>query len=250
MSEFSENADRMTASPFPLTRWSLVVSARDQRTPEARKALEEICKLYWSPVYAYVRRRGNPPADTEDLTQGFFADILSKESLRSVTSEKGRLRTFLLSAISRYVASEYRRATADKRGGRAQNLPFDCGLVEAGFVSEPGHSITPELEFERQWALRLLAATLETTRLDYEASEQQSVFEELKGLIALDKTTESYAAVGKHLGMSEGAVKVAAHRLRTRYRNNLRKIVAETVECQSEIDEEIQHLFGVFRPPD
>lgn len=238
-----------TGSEFPATRWSLVVSAKETDGTAGQRALDEFCRLYWRPVYAYIRRRGKSPADSEDLTQSFFAALLGRESLVAVTEEKGKLRSFLLTAVSRHMASEHERATALKRGGGARLLPLDCGLAERGLVPDPGHSITPDLEFERQWALGLLLDALNATREDYQQAGNGELFEALKGQISLDAATDTFAAIGDRLGMSEGAVKVAAHRMRGRFRDHLRKRVAETVGDDSEIDGEIRHLFGVFQRP-
>jgi len=238
-----------TGSFFPKTRWTLVQSFKEPGNPQSDQALEELCRIYWQPVYGYIRRRGNAPADAEDLTQGFFAELFHRDSLRSVAAEKGKLRTFLLTAVTRHMASVHERDCARKRGGGQKPLPLDCGLAEEGFIPDPGHAVTPDLEFERQWTVRLLDQALGQTRKRETAEGRGALFEELKGMISLDRATDRYAAIAQRLGMSEDAVKVAAHRLRGRFRECLRQCVAETVSSEAEIDEEIRHLMRCFAPP-
>jgi RNA polymerase sigma-70 factor (ECF subfamily) len=242
-----EHPTRTTAAHFPMTRWTIVTAAQGQGE-QAHRALNELCGLYWLPVYSFVRRKGHPPADAEDLTQGFFAELLARGSLDTVGEEKGRLRTFLLKAVSRHMSHEYERNSAAKRGGGVAVLSLDVEAAEGLYVAEPGHHITPDLEFERQWALSLLDRALEATRLAAEQAGRGDLFEDLKGLISLDATTASYQEIALRHGMSEGAVKVAAHRLRQEFRASLRRTIAETVVNEADIDDEIQHLFTIFQP--
>ena len=213
---------------------------------DSRRALEGLCRTYWPPVYAFLRRKGKSPADAEDLTQGFFAELLSRGSLDTVAEEKGRLRTFLLKAVTRHLGHEQERARAAKRGGGAPVLSLDFERAEGHFVAEPGHSVTPDIEFERQWALHLLEQALAEVRSESEHAGRAALFEDLKGLISLDAATAGYAEIAVRHGLSEGAVKAAAHRLRQSFREALRRIIAETVTSEDEIDDEIQHLFSVF----
>jgi RNA polymerase sigma-70 factor (ECF subfamily) len=239
---------RTTSAHFPATRWTIVTAAQGEGA-QAERALNELCALYWLPVYSFVRRKGHPPADAEDLTQGFFADLLARGSLNTVGEEKGRLRTFLLKAVTRHMSHEYDRATAAKRGGGAPVLSLDIERAEGMFVAEPGHYVTPDLEFERQWALSLLDRALAVTRAAAVRAGRADLFEDLKGVISLDATTASYEEIAARHGMSEGAVKVAAHRLRQGFREALRQAIAETVTHEAEIDDEIRHLFTVFQAP-
>ncbi|BCX46833.1 DNA-directed RNA polymerase sigma-70 factor [Haloferula helveola] len=237
----------ITSSRFPKTRWTLVASARGAGLDaESAEALEELCRAYWQPVYAYIRRRGNSPSDAEDLTQGFFAVLLRRKSLDGVDADKGRLRTFLLTAVSRHMASEHEKATAAKRGDGAAVLPLDCGLAEEGFVPDPGHNVSPDLEFDRQWAMRVVAQAYAATAEDEVSAGRGDLFEELKGTISACGGTDRFSAIAERLGMSEGAVKVAAHRLRGRYGNHLRELVASTLVDPSDVDEEIRHLLATF----
>lgn len=233
-------------SSFPPTRWTVIVAAQG-RGAEAKLALNELCGLYWQPVYAFLRRKGNSPADSEDLTQGFFAELLSRGSLDAVAEEKGRLRTFLLKAVTRHMIHEYEKTSAAKRGGGQALLSLDFERAECNYHVEPGHAITPELEFERQWALQLLDHALAEARCDAERNGRSALFEDLKGLISLDATMVAYDEIANRHGLTEGAVKAAAHRLRQTFRNALRNAIAQTVAAEEEIEDEIRHLFEVFQ---
>jgi len=237
-----------TAAQFPPTRWT-IVSAAQGTGASAERALNELCGLYWMPVYSFIRRKGNPPADAEDLTQGFFAELLERGSLEKVDGDKGRLRTFLLKAVTRHLSHVHERQTAAKRGGGQPVLSLDFKIAEGQFIAEPGHHITPDLEFERQWALGLLERALELVRAEAQAGGRSALFEDLKGAISLDATTESYDEIAARHGLSESAVKSAAHRIRLSFRNSLRGLIAETVGGEAEVDDEIRHLFTVFQQP-
>jgi RNA polymerase sigma-70 factor (ECF subfamily) len=233
---------------FPDTRWTVIRESRGE-SENAGRALNELCMLYWPPVYAFVRRKGKSPADAEDITQGFFAELLARHSFDTVAEEKGRLRTFLLKAVTRHMIHQHEREHAAKRGGGTPVLSLDFDRAERGFIKEPGHCITPELEFERRWALQLLDHALEEVRADAKLNHGEALFEELKGLISLDTATTSYDQIATRQGMTEGAVKAAAHRLRQRFRESLRAAIAETVSSPEEIDDEIRNLFQVFQDP-
>lgn len=242
------DADSTRPARFPATRWTIVMTAQG-RGERARRALNELCELYWGPVYSFVRRKGHPPADAEDLTQGFFAELLARGSLDEVGAEKGRLRTFLLKALTRHMSHQSEKVRATKRGGGIPALSLDFEKAEGMFVVEPGHHLTPDLEFERQWALSLLDRALGEARAQAERAGRLPLFDELKGTISLDAATDSYDEIAARHGMSAGAVKVAAHRLRQGFRVALRQMIAETVASEAEIDDEIQHLFTVFQAP-
>ena len=233
---------------FPATRWTIIRAARGQ-DESAGRALNELCVLYWPPVYAFVRRKGNSPPDAEDITQGFFAELLARGSFNTVAEEKGRLRTFLLKAVTRHMINLHEKECAAKRGGGAPLLSLDFDRAERGYIAEPGHSVTPELEFERRWALQLLEHALDEVREDAKRNHAEALFEDLKGLISLDTATTSYDAIAARHGMTEGAVKAAAHRLRQKFREALRAAIAETVSSVEEIDDEIRNLFEVFQNP-
>jgi RNA polymerase sigma factor (sigma-70 family) len=238
---------------FPQTRWTIIMQAKGQDS-RAFQALNEVCTLYWPPVYAFVRRKGKSAADAEDITQGFFANLLSRGSLNAVSEDKGRLRTFLLTAVTRYLINEHEKAGAIKRGSGVALLSLDFERAERGFVAEPAHQVTPEREFERQWALQLLSHAFEEVRRDSRCNENEGLFDDLKGIISLDSNTASYEEIAARRGLSEGAVKAAAHRLRRKFRSALRAAIADTLtasdgEVEGEIEDEVQYLFSVFRTP-
>lgn len=233
-------------SSFPMTRWTVIVTAQGVGD-DARRALNELCGLYWQPVYAFLRRKGNSPADAEDLTQGFFAEFLSRNSLESVSEEKGRLRTFMLKAVTRHMIHQYEKAGAAKRGGGQTVLSLDFERAESNYHPEPGHGITPELEFERQWAHQLLDIALSDVRSEAEENGKAALFEDLKGIISLDATLAPYDEIASRHGLTEGAVKAAAHRLRQSFRTALRRAISQTVTTEDEIDDEIRHLFELFQ---
>lgn len=229
----------MATSPpqrgFATTRWSLVAAARDR----ADEALADLCRLYWYPLYAYVRRRGHDAAEAEDLTQAFFARLLEKNGLASVTPTRGRFRSFLLAACQNFLANEHDRAQALKRGG-GRVVSLDD--ADARYRREPDHGETPERLFERRWALELLDRALRRLREEYERKGKARLYDALKGTLAGDAAAP-YAALANELGLTEGAVKTAVHRLRGRYAELLREEIGETVAAPAEIDDEVRALF-------
>jgi RNA polymerase sigma-70 factor (ECF subfamily) len=229
---------------FATTRWSLIAAARDPAAPEARQALAELCELYWYPLYAYVRRRGHDHAAAEDLTQEFFARLLERHDWAAADPDRGRFRSFLLAACQHFLANEHDRATAQKRGGGRQPLSLDFADADGRYLAEPAHDQTAERLFERRWALTLLEQVLAGLRSEYESAGKGRLFEALKGSLAGPELP--YAEVAVELGMGEGAVKVAAHRLRQRYRDRLRAAIAETVAGEGQIDEELRDLFAAL----
>jgi RNA polymerase sigma factor (sigma-70 family) len=235
---------------FPLTRWSLVLRVGDTGDPAtAAAALAELCRMYWRPVYSFLRHRGNTSHDAEDLTQGFFAMLLDRGSLGTAEEAKGRLRSFLLVALKRFVAGQYRHQHALIRGGGAAHLPIDTNDAEDYYAAEPATNVTPDLLFERQWALTLLDVALAKLRGEYARAGRERVFEALEHRLSDDGDPASFASLAAQLGMNEGAVRVALHRLRQRYKKMLREEIETTVESPGEVDGEIQHLFRVFRAP-
>jgi RNA polymerase sigma-70 factor (ECF subfamily) len=230
---------------FATTQWTLVVAAGDRRHPQADAALETLCQRYWYPVYAFVRRRGHPAADAQDLTQEFFATLLEKEYLRSVERERGRFRTFLLTAVSRFLGKQADRAFAQKRGGGHKPLSIDFADAEGRYLLEPADRCTPELLFERRWALTLLDRALERLGADYAGKGKQKLFERLRPyLIAGDSDAGDLAA---DLRMTAGALKVALHRLRRRFGAAIKEEISQTVAAESEIEDEIGRLLAAVR---
>jgi len=233
---------------FATTHWSVVLSAQDRDSPRSAEALETLCRAYWYPLYAYARRAGHSPADAEDLTQGFFARLLEKDYLQSAAREKGRFRSFLLMALKRFLANEWDRQHAQKRGGFAPMVAIDQALAESRFGSEPAHSLQPDVLFERQWAMTLLDRTMAGLQEEYQSTGRARLFECLRSCLAKDESALPYAEIAVRLNLTEAAVKMAVQRLRARYREILRAEIADTVSSPEEIEEEIRHLFSAFGP--
>ncbi len=232
---------------FVTTHWSQVVSAGGSDSTQARASLDQLCRSYWYPLYAFARRAGQKPEDAEDLTQEFFARLLEKKYLADADREKGRFRSFLISAFKHFLAKEWRKEQALKRGGDKIFVPIDTADAETRYGVEPVDESTPERIFERRWAITVLDHTLAALRGEYEDSGKGAIFNHLKGVITAGHTDLSYAEVAKHLKLTEGAVKVAAHRLRQRYRETLRRQIADTVGSESEVDAELRNLLAALR---
>lgn len=231
---------------FVTTHWSVVVTAGRTDTTRARDALAKLCQTYWFPLYLYVRRRGHSPEDAQDLTQEFFARLLERNWVASADQEKGRFRTFLLTAMNRFLADEWDKARAQKRGGGVPAVPLQFDTAETRYGVEPADNTTPEKSFERRWALTLLEAVLKRLQAEYESQGKADLFAALNPCLVGERTTQPYAALATSLGTSEAAVKSAVHRLRQRYRQLLRDEIAHTVDGLAEVDEELRHLFAVL----
>lgn len=230
---------------FATTRWSIVVAAGAAEDTEGHAALESLCRAYWYPLYAFERRGGTPAADAQDMVQGFFAELLEKDYLRQADRERGRFRTFLLAAFRHYASKERERARALKRGGGRRLLPLDFEDGESRYLREPADARTPETVYERRWALTLLDETLGRLRQEHDLAGRGDLFQALRGTLS-GGDAPPYAEIGRRLSMSEGAVKVAVHRLRRRYREVLRALIAETVAEPSAVDDEIRHLLAAL----
>ncbi len=226
---------------FATTHWSVVLAAAEQQTPEGTTALEQLCRAYWYPLYAYVRREGHSPEDAQDLTQGFFAQLLARHSLDNVAPEKGRFRSFLLAAMRHFLSVERERARAIKRGGHAQLLSLDAQEAETRYRLEPVDRLDAEKIYEHRWATTLLEKAVIRLREEFAAAGKTKLFEQLRGFAAGDREV-TCGEVAAELGMSESAVKSAVHRLRERYRELVRQEIAHTVADPAEIDSEIRHL--------
>ncbi len=231
---------------FTTTHWSVVLSAQKKDSARSANALETLCRAYWYPLYAYARRLGRTPADAEDLTQGFFARLLERDVLKSVSREKGRFRTFLLVALKRFLANEWHREHAQKRGGFAPILPIDQETAESRFAAEPAHNLSPDAAFDQQWAMALLQQTMTQLEQEYVTTGRSRLFELLRSAIGREEAASSYADLGARLNLTEPAIKMAVHRLRSRYREILREQIAQTVSTPAEVEEEIRHLFAAF----
>ncbi len=231
---------------FATTRWTMVLAAGRRSSPEAARALEELCRVYWYPLYVYVRRRGHAKADAEDLTQAFFARLLEKDFLRAAAREKGRFRTFMLVAFQRFCANEWDRARAQKRGGGQTILSLNLDTAERRYHAEPADELSADRIFERRWALTLIERTIARLRGEYEAAGKGSDFDLLKTFLTADSDTIPYAELSAKLGQSEGALRVAVHRLRKRFRELFRQEIAQTVSSPEEIEGELRYLLSVL----
>jgi RNA polymerase sigma factor (sigma-70 family) len=227
---------------FVTTRWTVVLTARDKALPQSAEALESLCRTYWYPLYAYVRRLGHQTADAQDLTQEFFARLLAKEWLAGADPVKGRFRTFLVVALKHFLANEWDRVHRQKRGGHAPHFPLDTELAEARYQSEPALDLPADRIYERRWALTLLENTMNQLREEFDQANKTAEFERLKAFLTADKEAIPYAEVARDLGTSEGAARVAVHRLRRRFREVFRQEVAHTVAASEDLDDELYHL--------
>ncbi len=243
---FAESARGKDGGPlFATTHWSVIVAANQPGTVSQDEALAVLCRSYWLPVYAYVRRRGHSPEDAQDLTQEFFARLLAKEWLAGIEPRVSRFRSFLLTAVSRFLANEYDRATAAKRGGGvlALNLEQAEFLCRAQWAS----SESPERAYDRRWALAVLDQALSRLRGETTANGKARQFDSLSAFLSREAEAGEYAPLGIELGISVGAVGVAVHRLRQRYRELVRREIASTLSDPNQVDEEMRHLLAALQ---
>ncbi|MBI4661724.1 MAG: sigma-70 family RNA polymerase sigma factor [Verrucomicrobia bacterium] len=230
---------------FATTHWSVVLAAGQEESPQAAEALGQLGQTYWYPLYAYVRREGHSAHDAQDLTQGFFARLLERKDLQSVHPQKGKFRSFLLASLKHFLANEWDRTQAVKRGAAYQFVSWDAADAERRYGQEPSHGLTADRLFERRWALTLLEKTLEDLKQKRAADGKAEWFDALQVYLSGGPNARPYAEIAAELGMSEGALKVAVHRLRRRYGELMRKEIAHTVSRLEDIDDEIRHLFAV-----
>ncbi len=231
---------------FPTTHWSAVLAAGGKSSPAMRSALEELCRSYWAPLYAFARRVGHSPEDARDLTQGFFARLLEKGDIAAADPERGKFRSFLLAAFKHFLAHERDRAAALKRGGGIEFLPLDFNPEESRFAIDPADSRTPDRAFEQRWAAALLEKVLGRLRGEFVASGRGALFDHFKGFLVGELPEGGYSSVTAHLGMTEGAAKMIVTRMRERYRHLLRSEIAQTVATPEEVEEEMRHLRAVL----
>jgi len=223
-----------------------VLAAGREESPQAAEALEKLCRTYWYPLYVYVRRRGYSPEDAQDLTQAFFAHLLSKDFLSGVGPEKGKFRSFLLACLKHFLADEWKKAHRAIRGGNQPPLALESQGAEGRYRLEPSKSMNAECLYERRWALTLLERVLARLREEWTAAGKQNLFNELECELLGEDRADTYAQIAVRLGLSEGAVKMAVHRLREHYRELFREEIAQTVAEPQEIEEEMRHLFAVI----
>ena len=233
---------------FATTHWSLVGAAKPGEASQtrAREALEELCRAYWYPLYAFVRSRGYSADDAQDLTQAFFARIIETGGFSSADRERGRFRSYLLGAMKHFLANEWHRAQTQKRGGRVQFIEWDALDPEARYAGASQQSDNPEYLFDREWALETIAAALQALRDDMVKAGKSEQFDALKGSLT-GEDDPPRGEIAARLDMSESAVKVAVHRLRQRYRRLLRVAIAETVSNEADLDDEMRYLVAVLR---
>jgi RNA polymerase sigma factor (sigma-70 family) len=233
---------------FPTTRWSRILTARDDSDSEARVALETLCQTYWHPLYVFVRRQGHDADEARDLVQAYFAELLEKGFLKDVTPERGRFRSFLLASLKHFLSHERDRTQALKRGGDTQMISLDAASTAGLDTQAVSHHLTPEEVFERQWALTVLEQALARVRQAARESHTEAQFEALKPYLTGEAGRTRYAEVAERLGMSEGSVRAAVLRLRKRFGKALRAEISETVSDPSEVDDEIRRMLSVIRP--
>ncbi len=257
LSYFARSRDRMeapeqaeTSGPtawFGTTHWTVVLSAKDHEvSPANQAALETLCRTYWYPLYAYIRRRGYSAPEAQDLTQEFLARLIATHGLAPVDRRKGRFRSFLLASLNHFLANEWDRARAAKRGGRAEILSLDDTAVEARYAFEPSNDLTPERFYDRQWALALLDRALMRLQSEFAAAGKNRQFDCVKEFLQCEESDRSYEEVGVEMGLKASAVASMVYRLRQRYRELVREEVAHTVPSPGDLDDELRWLFEVL----
>jgi RNA polymerase sigma factor (sigma-70 family) len=234
------------AVAFATTHWSVVLTAQGESSA-AQEALEKLCRTYWRPIYGFVRRQGVGTEDAKDLTQGFFALLLERRDLDAVRKEKGRLRSYLLTSLKHFLASEQRRAMAIKRGKGQRLVPLEELSAIEGIEMEPAHHLSPDRLYERRWASTLMEQVLRRLKNEYSTAGNTALFDWLKQLLLDEPGAPSRAEVAARLGMTENAVWQALHRFRHRYQVLLREEISHTVAIASDIEDELRHLISVLR---
>jgi len=228
---------------FHTTHWSIVTLAADTASPDSLAALEKLCRAYWFPLYAYVRRRGHDVEEARDLTQGFFAVLLEKNYVADADTNRGRFRTFLLSALGHYLANEWNRAHAKKRGGGTSRFSMDALDAEDRYRLEPADSASPERFYDRRWAEAVLAAVLAQLRREFEDTGRGQRFDDLKGHLLGDADALPYEELAARMGIALTGVRSVVHRMRKRFATLTRNEIAQTVTSPEEVEDEIRHLF-------
>jgi RNA polymerase sigma factor (sigma-70 family) len=230
---------------FTTTHWSIVLEAQGE-SPAAQDALEKLCRTYWRPIFAFLRRQGLPPTEAEDITQGFFAELLERRSLDEVRKEKGRLRSFLLGGLKYFLVNEGRRAMAIKRGKGQRLIPLDELNADDRIEIEATDPMTPEMIYERRWALTVLERVLSRLKDEYRAGGNAALFDSLKELLPDEPGSPSQAEIAARLGVTENAIRQAFYRFRQRYQSLLREEIANTVATPGDIEDELRHLITVL----
>lgn len=235
----------MTNVAFQTTRWSIVITARDQSSAAAREAFDGLARMYWKPLYAYVRRRGHSAEESEDLVQGFFARFIEKDYINAVSEDKGRFRAFLLTCIKRYMADEYDKATAQKRGGHARAMPLDTAGVESTIIAPVNTLASPDAAYDRAWAITVLDEALGRVGREYADRDLKTVFSILKPRI-IGHDTRGYDAIAQELDTTEAAARKQVQRLRKRYKEAVRGVVRDSLRLDSDVEDELRILFDAL----
>jgi DNA-directed RNA polymerase specialized sigma24 family protein len=245
--ESSDDRAGATAS-FTTTHWSVVLQAGGVHSPESMVALERLCRTYWYPLYVFARRMGRTHDDAKDATQGFFEHLLAKEKVIITRADpaRGKFRTVLLTSFKHFLGQEWLRAGAQKRGGGVSFVSLNESSAEERYLHDAAHNLSPDLLYERRYAIRLLETVMERLQSEYEADGKGREFAAMKPYLTGDQGTSSYAELGAKLGLKEGTARVAAHRVRQRFHEIFRTEVAQTVTNEAEFDEEMRHLRGVL----
>ena len=234
------------AGCFQTTHWSVVLAAGQSATPQAEAALTSLCRTYWYPLYAYVRRQGHRREDAQDLTQEFFARLLEKQCLKLADQGRGRFRSFLLKSLQHFLINEWVRGQAQKRGGGQQILPLDEEAAERIYQQEMSSPLAAENLYDKRWAVTLLDQAMDRLGADYATAGKRELFDHLKRLLLTEGSSDIYRETSRQSGLSEGAVKVAVHRLRQRFRDSVRAEIAQTVATPAEVDEELRCLMAAM----
>ncbi len=244
----SSDASTPRGDIFATTHWTVVLAAGGKHTPLAEAALEELCRTYWYPLYAYIRRRGESRENAEDLTQAFFARFLQRNHLEHLNAGNGRFRAFLLASVKHFLANEWDRSRRLKRGHGAPHLSLDWHSADTRFQIVDNAGSTPDKVFDREWSVALLGKVIERLRKECADEGRARQFEQLKVFLTSGKGAMPHAEAASALDMGEGAVRAAVHRLRKRYRQLLRHEIAQTLADPAQVDEEMRSLFGAFAP--
>jgi DNA-directed RNA polymerase specialized sigma24 family protein len=242
----SEHSAGGRADQFMTTRWSVVLVAGRRSSPDSRQALESLCAAYWYPLYAYVRRRVVDVNEAQDMTQAFFAELLAKNYVKAANVNRGRFRAFLLTALKNFLSKEWQKAKAQKRGGDKTRIPLDFERGNSQYLIEPSSGLTAEQIYDREWAIALLGRTMQRLETEFADAGKKKQFEQLKGFLIGPPEGATYAEAAVACGMTEAAVKMAAHRMRRRYRDLLREEIRETVSSPEEVEDEIAKLFATL----
>jgi RNA polymerase sigma-70 factor (ECF subfamily) len=239
--------ERSTPQWFATTHWSVVLAAKQQDSTDAATALEKLCRAYWRPLYAYIRRDGHDTAEAQDLTQEFFARLLARDYLQRVQSDAGKFRSFLLAYLKNFLAEQRRKASAQKRGGGQVFVSLDASAGEEGYLLEPVDELTPDQVFERRWAQAVMQTALNRLREEFVGRGQTALFDRLQDYQPRETGGKSYAQLGEEFGLTEAAVKSAVQRMRQRHRELLREEIARTVTRPEEIEEELRYFRALLR---